>query len=147
MMFETFLLELAKVLHFPTLAPDDKGACLIIMKEGDIPLLFELDEKLVPNKILVSTPVIDFSIDRRSEIYEMCLTLNSKCEETLSVRPDEDLIYLHRRIAAEIQAAQLEIIVQGFLAQVDQIKKHVEELLKKVPKHLTIPPHPFPNKV
>ncbi|MCC5831480.1 MAG: type III secretion system chaperone [Chlamydiales bacterium] len=149
-MFEGFLLELAKVLHFSTLRPDQNGACLIIMKEGKIPLLFELDEQLVPNKILLSTPVIEFPIERRTEIYEDCLKMNSTSEETVSVKPDEDIIYLHRRIAPEIQASELELVVNAFLKKVRIIKAHVEELLNKLPKRPQIPPSPsiqiFPYK-
>lgn len=150
-MFEAFLQELAKVLHFSTLAPDKHGACLIVMKEGKIPLLFELDEQLVPNKILVSTPVIDFPIDRRAEIYEDCLKMNASIEGTVSVKPDEDMLYLHRRIAPEIQSPELEIILNTFLNQVSLIKTHVEELLRKPPRRPQIPPSPssiqvFPYK-
>jgi len=150
-MFEAFLLELAKVLHFSTLAPDKNGACLIVMKEGKTPLLFEFDEQLVPNKILISTPVIDFPIDRRTEIYEDCLKMNHAIEETVSVKPDEDMIYLHRRLSPEIQAQELEVVVHAFLKEVQKIKAHVEELLKKAPKHPKVPPPPssiqvFPYK-
>ena len=151
-MFETFLQELAKVLQFSTLAPDQNGACLIVMKENKIPLLFELDEQLVPNKILVSSPVISFPIERRAEIYEECLKVNHGIEETISVKPDEDLIYLHRRISYEIQAKELEVIVHGFIKQINMMKGHVEQLLKQPPKHPKFPPPPssiqvFPYKV
>ena len=150
-MFESFLLELAKVLQFPTLAPDKNGACLIVMKEGNIPLLFELDEQLVPNKILISTQVSEFPLDRRVEIYEDCLKMNQESEATVSVKPDEDVIYLHRRLAPEIQAPELENVVRTFLEQVHKIESHVEELLKKPPKHPKVPPLPssiqvFPYK-
>ncbi len=150
-MFEAFLLELAKVLDFSTLAPDQNGACLIIMKEGNIPLLFELDEQLVPNKILLSSNVLAFPIERRAEIYELSLKTNDSIEETVSVKPDEDELYLHQRINPEIQAKELEMVLNTFLEQITLLKSAVEKLLQEPVKHPTIPPspggiNPFPYK-
>lgn len=141
-MFPFFLTELATVLQFSTLAPDENGACLIVMREGDIPLLFEFDEQIVPNKILLSSPLLGFPLDRRAEIYEISLKLNEKIEETLSVKPDEDLLYLHRRIPPEIQAGELEMLLNSFLKQVHAIQKQVEQLLTEPPKRLQVPPPP-----
>lgn len=146
-MFETFLRELAKVLHFSSLTPDSNGVCLILMKEREIPLLFELDEQLVPNKILLSTSIIDFPIERRAEIYEVCLKMNASSEATVSVKPDEDKIYLHRRFSPDIQAPELEKIVEKFLEQANKIQAHIEELLTKPPKRPKIPPPPSSTQV
>ncbi|MCH9626638.1 MAG: hypothetical protein S4CHLAM2_02640 [Chlamydiales bacterium] len=150
-MFEAFLLELAKVLEFPTLAPDQNGACLILMKEGNIPLLFELDEQLVPNKILLSSNVLAFPIERRIEIYELSLKTNDTIEETVSVKPDEDELYLHQRINPEVQAKELEVVLNTFLKQVAHLKSAVAKLLQEPVKHPTVPPspsgiNPFPYK-
>ncbi len=139
-MFETFLLELAKILEFKTLKPDQQGTCLIVMKESQVHMLFEPDEQIVPHKILVSSPVAEFPVERRAEIYEMCLKSNNSIEETVSVKPDEDIIYLHRRIAPEIEAKELEIIVHGFIKQVQKISADVEKILQKPAKRPTVPP-------
>lgn len=150
-LFETFLLELAKVLQFSTLAPDAKGACLIIMKEGNIPLLFEFDEQLVPNTILLSCLVSTIPMERRSEVYEASLIGNQTIEECLSVKPDEDLLYLHRRFHPSIQAADLEKLLLSFLENVKRWKGKVDTLAKEPPRLDRLPPHPasiqvFPYK-
>lgn len=150
-MFENFLKELAQLLEFPSLSPDEKGACLIIMKASNTPLLFELDEQLVPNKILISSEVLTFPLERRAEIYEECLKLNSIIEETVSVKPDEDVIYLHRRLTSEIQENELKVVIDTFLEHIQMTKQRIEKLLGQPAKHQTIPPSPssiqiFPYK-
>lgn len=149
-MFESFLQQLAHVLQFSSLKPDQNGACLIIMKEGEIPLLFELDEQLVPNKILISSKILSFPIERRADIYETCLKINYTIEETISVKPDEDILYLHRRINPEIQAKDLEGIVFGFIDKIHQIEQQIDQFLKTPPKYPQVPPSPsiqvFPYK-
>lgn len=138
-MFNDFLKVLANVLHFTSLEADQNGACLIVMKESGIPLLFEYDDELVPNHILISTHVVDFPMERRVEIYEMILKANHIMEATLSVKPGEDQIYLHQRISPEIPDLELNIVIQTFLEHVHMIKKAVEESLHNPPSWPTIP--------
>jgi hypothetical protein len=135
--FEKFLQELAKVLHFPQLAPDAHGVCLIIMKEGNIPLLFEFDDHLVPNTILLSSPIIHFAIDHRVEIYKASLIGNTTIEETLSVKPDEDLLYLHRRFHPDIGSSDLETLLQTFLDIAKKWRGKVEQILSQPPQEKT----------
>ena len=149
--FEVFLLELAKVLQFSTLAPDAKGACLIIMKEGNIPLLFEWDEQLVPNTILLSCLVCQISMERRCEVYEACLMGNESIEETLSVKPDEDLVYLHRRFHPSIQQEDLGNLLKRFLENLKLWREKIDQLTKEPSQTDLLPHHPasiqvFPYK-
>ncbi len=149
--FEVFLLELAKVLQFSTLAPDAKGACLIIMKEGNIPLLFEYDEQLVPNTILLSCLVCAIPMEKRCEVYEASLIGNASIEETLSVKPDEDLLYLHRRFHPSIQASDLDKLLKRFLENVKLWKGKVDIIAKEPSRSDQLPHHPasiqvFPYK-
>lgn len=147
--FETFLLELAKVMQFSTLAPDARGACLIIMKEGNFPLLFEFDEQLVPNTVLLSSPIAAIPIAHRADIYEASLIGNSAIEDTLSVKPDEDMLYLHCRFHPEIQASEIDERLQFFLATVKEWKGKVEEIATQPPRGDKTPPYSiqvFPYK-
>jgi hypothetical protein len=113
--FETFLLVLAEALQFQTLAPDAHGACLIIIKEGKIPLLFEFDDHLVPNTILLSTPLSPFPTTSRTMICEALLEGNWGEEEILSIKPDENVVYLHARFHPEIQSLDLKPQLQQFI--------------------------------
>jgi len=145
--FETFLLELAKVLHFSSLAPDAHGACLIIMKDGSIPLLFEFDDQLVPNTILVSSPIAALPITHHADIYEALLKGNASIEETLSVKPDEDVLYLHRRFHPDIQSAEIEQLLHFFLQNIKEWKLRIETITSQPPLSDKLPPHPSAIKV
>jgi hypothetical protein len=145
--FEIFLTQLAVVMHFSSLAPDGRGACLIIMKEGNIPLLFEFDEQLVPNTVLLSSPIITIPITHRADIYEALLKANSTIEETLSVKPDEDMLYLHRRFHPDIQAHEIEQLLEPFLKNVKHWKMQVEAIASEPPHSDKFPPHPSAIKV
>lgn len=138
-MFNAYLKTLATVLNFPSLQADHNGACLVVMKESGIPLLFEFDDKLVPNHILLSTHVIDFPMQRRVEIYEMALKANHIMEATLSVKPGEDQLYLHQRISPEIPDRELNSLIQTFIENVLMIQKAVEGTLHYPPSRPTIP--------
>jgi Tir chaperone protein (CesT) family len=138
--FETFLVELAHVLQFSTLAPDARGACLIIMKDGNIPLLFEFDEQLVPNTVLLSSPITTIPDSLRASIYEAILLGNSSIEDTLSVKPDEDMLYLHRRFHPQIQASEIEALLQNFLATAKQWQEKVKTIAAQPRREDKTPP-------
>jgi hypothetical protein len=149
--FEIFLLELAKILHFPTLAPDENGACLIMMKEGEIPLLFEFDQQLVPNTILLSSPLLPIPTTHCEKIYKTILIGNSSQEQTLSVKLDEEILYLHQRFHPSIRSSELEPLLNQFLEQVRVWKEKIETIIKSPPSSDETPPHPsaiqvFPYK-
>jgi len=147
--FETFLLELAKVLNFSTLAPDPQGACLIIMKDGDTSLLFEFDDQLVPNTVLLSSPIAPIPIINRIDVYEAALIGNTSIEDTLSVKPDEDVLYLHRRLHPLMQATDIEQLIRIFLETIEQWKGRIATITTQ-PSRETFTPFPsaiqvFPN--
>jgi len=137
--FEIFLLELAKVLQFSTLAPDARGACLIIMKDGNVPLLFEFDDQLVPNTVLLSSAVASIPIAHRADIYEASLIGNMAIEDTLSIKPDEDMLYLHCRFHPQIQAVEIEQSLKFFLSNFKEWKRKVDEIAKMPPRIDKIP--------
>lgn len=137
--FEVFLKELAPLLHFPSLAPDSSGACLIIIKDGEIPLLFEFDDHLVPNTILVSTYIAPIPKEQRALFYAASLNGNCLIEETLSVKPDEEALYLHRRFHPDIQSPHLDQVFQGFLKQAKEWKAKAGLLAKEQPSSMNIP--------
>ncbi|MCH9611044.1 MAG: hypothetical protein S4CHLAM81_13760 [Chlamydiales bacterium] len=105
--FSTFLKELSSLLRFTTLSPDRHGACLVVMKSNNLPLLFEYDDHLVPSTILLSTPICEVDPDRERALLRATLTANSQMEETLSVKPDEPVVYLHKRFSPQIEGAEL----------------------------------------
>ena len=125
-LFQTFLTHLAPVLEFQDLKPDQHGACLIIMKEHNVPLLFEFDESLVPNSILLSSPVAQIEVGCEEQVHGLCLKGNEQMHNTLSKRPDEDQIYLHRRLHPDIDTEQLRPIIQQFVEHVVTWKQKLE---------------------
>jgi hypothetical protein len=147
--FETFLLELAKVLKFSTLAPDSQGACMIVMSEWNASLLFEFDDQLVPNTVLLSSPIASIPIAHCNVVCEAALIGNTHIEETLSLKPDEDLLYLHRRFHPLMEASDIEKLLTMFLETLKTWREHVEVLIKQPPAgtfpsfpiQITLPPH------
>ncbi|MCP5469792.1 MAG: type III secretion system chaperone [Chlamydiales bacterium] len=129
--FRIFLKQLAKVLQFTALAPDKHGACLVIMKKNNIPLLFEFDDHLVPNTILISTPIIEVALSHEWHFYNETLKGNSLGEETLSLKPDDNLIYLHRRLSPLISAEDLQDILDVFIAKTVQWKECFEKITQE----------------
>lgn len=132
--FEIFLNELGKILELSSLRPDRNGACLIILKEGQISLLFEYDDELVPNTILVTATLLTFSIQYREDIYEFCLKANQTMEETLSVKPDEDALYLHKRIHPDIEKSDLDSVLKSFIENYKILKEQGEKILQNPPR-------------
>ena len=131
MLFETFLQELARAMNFTDLKPDGDGACLVVLKEDDIPLLFEFDDQLVPNTILLSAPIETFPSELRAVIYEALLVGNNFIEETLSVKPDEDLVYLHIRLHPASQAPEIQQTLKSFVSNIKEWRQKVETLSNK----------------
>lgn len=145
--FEFFLRTVAKAFQFSSLNPDSHGACLIIIKEGQIPLLFEFDKQLLPNTILLSSPVTSITLNNRSELYEALLKENHRIEETLSIKPDEDLVYLHRRFHPEIPPEELEISLHAFIDQILKWRKEIEKIGSTPPSIDKIPAPPATIKL
>lgn len=145
MLFEVFLQELAKAMRFNDLKADAQGACEILIKEGDISLLFEFDDQLVPNTILLSAPVSDFPSEHRAAIYAAILAGNMGLEETLSIKPDDDLCFLHIRFNPQIQAAEIEQMLKSFVLKVKEWKQKIEAIsnTRPPPPKSSIPPPTF----
>lgn len=137
--FQNFLNELAEALQFSSLKPDEWGGCMIAFKESHAALLFEFDEQLVPNTVLVSSPICTLPLENRSEIFEACLKANASNEATLSCKPDEDILYLHRRLHPEIRAQELQAALTEFLAQQVKWIQEVEKISKEPPKYFHFP--------
>lgn len=124
--FEAFLSQLANALEFKSLKPDPQGACLIIMKQGWIPLLFEFDDRIVPGSILVSSP-IGPSSKNQTELLQALLKQNTSIEETVSWKEDDQQIYLHRRFSPDIPLADLKQALDSFLDQVNNWRKKLAQ--------------------
>ncbi|MCH9625686.1 MAG: hypothetical protein S4CHLAM123_08640 [Chlamydiales bacterium] len=151
MEFENFLFQLAEVLQFSSLKPDTNGVCSIMIKESQVPLLFEVDEELVPSTILVSTEIISFPLEYRRDIWEAILLGNHAIEETLSIKPNEDMIYLHRRFHPLIGSNDLKNLLDSYIKTVVDWREKITHLLKNPPtppKALSPPSsiNIFPNK-
>lgn len=143
--FQDFLDELAEALQFSSLGPDKWGACLIVMKEEEASLLFEFDDKLVPNTILLSSAIASLPFENRREIFEVCLKGNNKIDETLSCKPDEDVLYLHRRLHPDIRSQELLSLIRIFLEQIKIWRKKMYEMSINPPKpdRYPLPSEPF----
>ncbi len=138
--FQTFLKQLATVLKFTALSADKHGACLVVLKSSNTPILFEFDDHLVPNTILLSTPIVELVEESARAFFKEVLEGNQKMEETLSLKPDERLIYLHRRISPEIEAKELTSIIDYFLKSTLHWKAVFEKLVQEAPKDNKEPP-------
>lgn len=114
--FQQFLQELAQGLGYGTLLPDEYGGCAVTVESQE--LLFEFDDKLVPNTVLLSAAVCELPRERRKNVLLECLKANSEIEETLSKKPDEEVIYLHRRLHPDIRAEELKIVSTAFANRV-----------------------------
>ena len=147
--FQTFLKQLTVVLKFTALSADKHGACLVVMKKNNVPILFEYDGHLVPNSILLSTPIVEIAEANARAFYRKTLESNHKMEETLSLKPDERLIYLHRRVSPEIDAKELKPLIDHFLTSTLHWKEVFEELVQQAPddKGPSSPPKPYRFKV
>lgn len=149
--FEIFLSELAKVVHLSHLKPDSHDTCFLLWKEGEIPLLFEFDDQLVPNTILLSAEIAPIPLDYQQEVFETALKENSLSEETLSVKPDEDMLFLHRRFHPFISAEEMDSLLKPFIEKVKQWRSKLKDISQKPPQFSSKPPHPssiqvFPYK-
>lgn len=140
--FQEFLTQLAEALDFSYLQPDEWGACMIVLKEHEASLLFELDEQLVPNTILLSSPLCPLPYENRIELLEESLKGNLVIEETLSCKPDEDILYLHRRIHPHILAPELKLLIADFLTHLATWRKKLETLAKSPAKPYRYPLSP-----
>jgi hypothetical protein len=147
--FAIFLKELSQALGFNSLSPDQFGVCMIRMKEGDVHLLFEFDDQLVPNTILLSSFICPLPMENRSDIYEEILKRNHMIEETLSCKPDENFLYLHRRMHPEMQAEELKKMLHHFILEVKFWKQKAEEISQQPPKSYRFlnPPGSFQIRV
>ncbi|MEZ5314769.1 MAG: type III secretion system chaperone [Chlamydiales bacterium] len=150
-MFKAFLVQLSKVLDFENLQPDKNGVCLISFTKKKIQMLIEYDESLISNKVLISSAVLYFPIDQRQQVYQYCLKTNHKIEASISIKPDEDILYLHQRIAPTIHATELKLIIDSFLETIKMIENDLTKLFKTSRKdHQVSSPssliQPFPYK-
>ncbi len=123
--FQTFLQELAQGLDYGALMPDDSGGCVVNVEDKE--LLFEFDDQLVPNTVLLSAFVCDLPRERRKEILLDCLKANSEIEETLSKKPDEEVVYLHRRLHPDIRADELREVSAAFAKQISHWQQKISQ--------------------
>ncbi|MFN0065567.1 MAG: type III secretion system chaperone [Chlamydiales bacterium] len=140
MNFTTFLSQLADVLQFTALFPDKHGACLVVMKESHLPLLFEFDDRLVPNTILLSTPLSRLTAGHERKFFVESLKGNYLLEETLSMKSDDELFYLHRRLHPEIEAADLKLALDQFITTAKAWREKFEKLGQGEPTDGLLPP-------
>lgn len=129
--FETFLMELAKVVQIPQLIPDSQGACLILLKKTKSTLLFQYDERWLPHPLLISSKVCSFPIELRATLSEESLDANLSSDVIASIHPHEDSVYLHQRIHPSIEAIELEKIVQNFQIEGQKWKDKIAQLYRE----------------
>lgn len=137
--FADFLKELAKATHFSDLKPDQQGSCLLEFKNEKLHILFEYDDSLVPNTIIISTEIADYSKELIADVLEECLIGNYMIEETLSSQPNEATLFLHRRVHPQIDATEILAILESFLIQAQKWRQKIHEMSKQPSKKLRIP--------
>lgn len=142
--FISFLNELAQTLGFSTLTPDQKGVCQLAFEKESLELLFEFDEQLVPNTILLTAFLCPLPEKNKVQVMENCLKENANLLETLSCKPDEELVYLHLRIHPEIRSSELNPLVKNFLADATRLRQKIKQLGEEEAAHrLPMPPPTF----
>lgn len=137
--FEEFLDELAKALLFKQLKPDSKGACLLVLQKEQIPLLFEFDNSLVPNTILVSIEVCPIPHEILRSVLEEGLMANQHLSETLSCKPDSDYLFLHKRLHPKIESADIKKSVDSLIHETQAWRSRVHEILQSPERDDTTP--------
>lgn len=139
-----FLTQLAVALEFTALSLDKQGVCLIVMKAHNIPLLFEFDDHLVPNTVLLSTPILPLPHEYEWEAMIKALMGNHMMEETLSLKPDDNILYFHRRMSPHIKAKELKLLIDRFLEQTLKWKGALEDVnFDKPHKEASLKPYRF----
>ena len=129
--FETFLKTLASALEFTMLGPDEHGVCLIVTHKRSV--LFEEDRKIVPGTILMSTPLHALSPGHEKLLLTTILQGNSHIEETLSLKPGDETLYLHRRISSNIDSDTLKALIDTFVANAETWSTKLENTTKEHP--------------
>ena len=122
--------------------PDREGACLFHFKEHHLQLFFEYDDSLVPHTILLSCDICLVPLEVMTGILEACLIHNSRSEETLSCRPEDNLLFLHRRIHPKIKAQDLKPLLNSFIDLIKQWKEKVRQQSLAPPKQPPVTPSP-----
>lgn len=132
--FNDFLKQVAEVFQLKRLEPDSFGVCLIEIKKTHVKLMFEYDEFIVPNTVLLSSPILTFSPHDRHDICVACLKGNAAMDETLSIKIGTDTVYLHQRIHPNVKNNELNLILQSFQKQVQHWKKTLAAIGETTPQ-------------
>lgn len=135
--FETFLQQLAPVLELPSLIPDAHGVCYILMKKEQVSLLFECDDHLVPGTILVSSAIGKIPAQGYETLLKAILQENHNLEETLSCKPDEEILYVHRRLHPDIPAEEMREVLTSFIACISLGQEKLKSCLTPPPEEKT----------
>ena len=120
--FEAFLSQLAIVLEFKNLKPDNQGACQILMKKEQVFLLFEYDSIVVPHTVLLSSPLCQIN-ESNQNILSQILKKNKNTEATFSLKEADHHIYLHRRLSCTISKEHLKSALNSFLQLIKNFQK------------------------
>jgi hypothetical protein len=122
-LFQPFLNELAHVLEFNHLEPDQYGVCLIELKKDPyLLLLFEPDTKIVKDSILIST-TIDQPPAFTQSFLMWLLSHFSQTPTTISLQFSPASILLHIRVSAHIKHPQLKAVLDFFIQDYRLLKQ------------------------
>jgi hypothetical protein len=107
-LFQEFLQKIASLYSLDTLRPDQMGACQLFLKKENLHLLFEYDDHIVPDTILVSTSLGEIAIGKEEDVSKKLLKYNEKGEDILSIQPEEPICFLHRRLSPHLEKEKLQ---------------------------------------
>lgn len=139
-MFNRFLTSCAEACQLKNLTDQGQGVCALSIDE--IPCLFELDETVVQDHVILSTQVASFPVDQQRFVMETCLKLNAHAPATLSIKPHEPRVMMHQRIPCDIDPQELRSIITDFVTRVERAQ---QSLIPPVDSEGSI--GIFPNKV
>lgn len=125
--FEDFLKNLSTALSIPSLASDPYGACMLAFDEENLQILFELDSQIVINNVLMSCKVADINATTKIKLAKEILIANGSIDETLSFHPDQDQLFLHRRLYPYTDPDIIRNIVNSFIKRTVEWQSKVKE--------------------
>lgn len=112
--FQAFLDQIAAIYGLPSLAPDNKGACQLRLHNENLSILFEYDNSVVFNTILLSSPLEEVHNNSPTLLIES-FQHNYLNDEVVSIQPAPSIYFLHRRFDTTIEQEYLQNALASFV--------------------------------
>lgn len=132
-LFQDFLNKLQRALGTSALHPDAHHACLLHFREEGVELLFEYDDRIVPQSVIVTSPIGVVSAAIARDLLEEALKENGVRETALAFVPEQESLFLFLRIPLFLEEAEVARLVHTCCAEVLLWRQRLESF---VPEHV-----------